>query len=58
MKRFLAVSLSLLICLLTTVFAWASPATGDNSHMGLWIAMVGAAIVAVAAILILLRKKK
>ena len=58
MKTHLSVFLSLLICLSATSAAWASPMTGDSSHMGLWIAMVGVAILAVVIILILLRKKK
>lgn len=58
MKKYFTVSLSLLICLLAMPTAWASPVTGDNSHMGLWIAMVGAAILAAVVVLVLLRKKK
>ena len=57
MKKGFAVIFSLLLSLLSVTCAWASPLTGDTSHMGLWIAMVGVAILAVVIILILLRKK-
>lgn len=58
MKKLSVILSSLLLCLLSISCAWASPLTGDTSHMGLWIAMVGVAILAVIVILILLRKKK
>lgn len=58
-----------LLCLLWAVCAsalclctvWASPLTGDTSQMGLWIAMVVCALIAVVVLVILgikNRKKK
>ena len=38
--------------------ACASPLTGDNSNMGLWIAMVVVAVIAVVVLLIVGAKKK
>ena len=59
MKKLSVVMLAVLAVILSISSAFAaSPLTGDSSHMGLWIAMVGVAILAVIVILILLRKKK
>jgi len=58
MKKTITSFLAMALCLACTAVAWASPATGDSSHMGLWIAMVGVAVVAAVVVLILLKKKK
>ena len=35
-----------------------SPATGEETHLGLWIALAGAAVAIIAILLIVLLKKK
>ena len=60
MKKIASALLSLVVCLLCAVpaLAFVSPLTGDSSHMGLWIAMICFALVAVVVVLIVMKKKK
>ena len=51
--------LTVMCCLVMSLsIAYASPLTGDTSHMGLWIAMVVVAVIAVVVLLIVGAKKK
>lgn len=59
MKRLTSVFLAVLMCMMLTVAAWASPLTGDTSNMGLWIAMmVIAAVVLVALVIMMIKRNK
>lgn len=59
MKQLTAAVLTVLMCTVLTVAAWASPLTGDTSNMGLWIAMmVIAAVVLVALVIIMIKRNK
>ena len=58
MKK-LSCLLALLCCMMMSLsVAYASPLTGDTSHMGLWIAMVVVAVIAMVVLLIVGKKKK
>lgn len=59
MKHLTSVFLAVLMCMMLTVAAWASPLTGDTSNMGLWIAMmVIAAVVLVALVIMMIKRNK
>lgn len=59
MKHLTSVVLAVLMCMVLTVMAWASPLTGDTSNMGLWIAMmVIAAVVLVALVIMMIKRNK
>ena len=58
MKK-LSCLLALLCCMMMSLsVAYASPLTGDTSNMGLWIAMVGIAVVRRGGRVIMGKKKK
>lgn len=59
MKHLTSAALAVLMCMMLTVAAWASPLTGDTSNMGLWIAMmVIAAVVLVALVIMMIKRNK
>ena len=56
MKRILSIMLCLITALLLTVFAYASPLTGDNG-IGTWIVLMVVAVIVLIGVMILLLKK-
>ena len=58
MKKLLGLLSAVCAMMLCLCAAYASPLTGDTSNMGLWIAMVVVALIAMVVLLIVGRKKK
>ena len=56
MKHILSMMLCLLLTMLLTTFAYASPLTGDNG-IGTWIVLMIVAVIVLIGVLILLAKK-
>ena len=56
MKRILSAVLCMLILILLTTIAYASPLTGDNGIV-LWIVLMVVAVIVLAGVVILLLRK-
>ena len=57
MKRIFSVVLCLLLVMLLTTFAYASPLTGDNG-IGTWIVLMVVALIVLIGVMILMKKNK
>ena len=57
MKRIFSVMLCLILAMLLTTFAYASPLTGDNG-IGTWIVLMVVAVIVLIGVIILLKKNK
>ena len=57
MKRIFSVMLCLILAMLLTTFAYASPLTGDNG-IGTWIVLMIVAVIVLIGVMILLKKNK
>lgn len=57
MKRIFSVMLCLILAMLLTTFAYASPLTGDNG-IGTWIVLMVVAVIVLIGVMILLKKNK
>ena len=57
MKRIFSVVLCLLLAMLFTTFAYASPLTGDNG-IGTWIVLMVVALIVLIGVMILMKKNK
>ena len=57
MKRVFSMLLCLILAMLLTTFAYASPLTGDNG-IGTWIVLMVVAVIVLIGVMILMKKNK
>ena len=57
MKRIFSIMLCLILAMLLTTFAYASPLTGDNG-IGTWIVLMVVAVIVLIGVMILMKKNK